>query len=384
MAINIKEIKLEDKCRDFNWILKQYKENKLLILGKPFTDTSFESFRLFIKHTEEIYEDSWDIDIKATAIEGEYKIDIQGVVIHFPEITIKNSSKKEHVITDLIVKVVLYIGGTRLMIHHLEGGRLSISYAEFSSNYFHSHLPGYYNRNGNQSPFYSNFCKGSGHINQFIAELNSEVFNQGNIEPFLIQISGLVIWESLEGGPHRKIRYISIRTITGRKFTISDVAVKAIKHKILEKHREGKIKPVLDFKIENNTYTIVDNENIDVFIVDTVELSSQDLTCILVMEDSTGTYYKYGQAPGYLEVPNTEEEVYIFKGQEIAFRIGEAPTTGDTSSINYFVHPEVRQIIKKEIEYDINISQIRESTIQRYRSEINDATEGIEPDKVVM
>ncbi len=382
----LKKIKLEDKCRDFNWINSKYQEGKLYLGGNKFTATLFDKFRLLIKCTQEIYEDSWDIDLNIRNFNSEedFSVDIKGIVILFKDIEIKNSNNKSHKIKDLFVKVNLYKDGSNLCINDLHGGRTTISYDEWSSNYFHSHLPGYINRNSNDAPpYWSNFCRGSGHINDFIAEINSEGLTKEKIIPFLIQILGLISWESLEGGPHRTISSIRTRTSSGRILNPSNQVSKGLMDLVIKHHRDNNIVPDIEFKLESGKYTIVDNEKFTKFLTETIEFTDTDKARYFGIEAENGVYYAYGQLPGFPQPPNITRK-FIFQGQEIPMVIGNPPNMEELSKKQYVLHPTIRSFIKQEIEYDINIKKIRKSTIDRYSNQNGNATKGIKPNKMAL
>lgn len=382
--MDIEKIKLEDKVRDFNWVNKLFEEGKLFLNGTQFSEPIFEKFRLLIKATQEVYEDSWDLEIGAYGEEG---LNIIGVVILFKDITIKNSKDKEHPIKDLFVRIKLHISGSNLRIEELHGGRTTISYDEWSSGYMHSHLPSR-RPEGTRSnpPYWGSFCRGSGHINDFIAEINSGGgFKEENLTPFLIQILGLVSWESLEGGPHITLDRIKSFPSSGRVFSFNSNAthLHEIKKRLLEQYKVFKRPPDLDFKLESGVYTIIDNEKLEKYILESITLSNQDRICLLSMPALDGRHYAYGQLPGF-RVPPIITKKYIFQGQEVSTIIGNPPDLGEISSNNYILNPQVKEFIKQDLEYDINTKKIRKSTIDRYSSKNGNASRGVKPDKMAL
>lgn len=375
-----KKIKLEDKCRDFLWVKKKFEEDKLFLSTDRFNKGCFEKFRIIIKCVQEIYENKWDLDIEVMS-SGNVKV--KGIIILFNRIDLKNSEGAEHLIENLFVKIHLRKDGTDVKLYHLSGGRTKISYAEWCSNYFHSHLPTGYGARGEGSPYFSSFCTGSGHINEFMADLNSEPISQSRLVPFLLQIIGLVSWESLEGGPHRRIRNIRVNSNSGRLSRPNDRDSKFLMDKILEYHRSNEIIPDIEFKLEDNKYKILDNDRFVKFLEESTTLTEEEKARVLCMQNSEGQYYKYGNVPGYTPAPDTSQDVkFIFQGEEIPFIIGPPPEVGDLSNIHYFIHPNIKKFIKKEIEYDINIKKIRKSTIDRYSGQTDNARESTESNKV--
>lgn len=388
-----KRIKLEDKCRDFNWVKEQFEANKLYISGSKPTKGAFDKFRLAVKTTNEVYENFWDLEINVTelpaggSVEG-FRYDVRGIVVRFPEIIIKNSRNRQHTIHELYVMVQFYVDGTSLRISGLAGGRMKQSYAEYTSNYAHSHLPGGINpndgeRSGN-APYWRSFCRGSGHINDFIAEINSGGLTMEKFTPFLVQILGLVSWESLEGGPHRRIANISIIGNSGRRSNPSNAESEWHLNNIMSHYRSSNITPPIDFAWESNGYTITDNEKFDKFISESIEIPDNQKHRIICMQDNQGNYYKWGSIPEFNAPRTPSRNTYIFQGQELTYEIEPAPSVGAEDQINYFIHPNIKRDIKARLEYDINIKKIRESTINRYSDKIEDATKSPRPDKVAV
>lgn len=379
--MDINKIKLEDKARDFNWINNLFKRENLFINGRNFTEDTFEKFRLLVKSTQEVYEDSWDIEI---AKNGESGINIKGIVILFKDIIIKNSKDKEHSIKDLFVKIELDIYNSNLVIRDIYGGRTTLTYAEWNVGYMHSHLPHVDISSGLIPPFWGRFCRGSGHINDFIAEVNSEGgFKEENLTPFLIQILGFVSWESLEGVPYKHFEHIMPRPSSGRVFSFSKTKIDVIKRNILEYYKARKTPPNIDFKLESGVYTIVDNEKLDKYILETIPFSDRDKSYLISMLASDGTHYTFGQLPGFRTPPDNTNK-YIFQGQEVSIIIGDPPSLGDMSESNYTLNPQVKEYIKQDLEYVVNTKKIRKSTIDRYSSENGNASKGVKSNKMAL
>lgn len=133
--------------------------------------------------------------------------------LRFPEVTIKNSEGKSHLIRGLIYHIDFnydcraYINGSRYMATGIE----------FEKNYLHSHL----------YPV-TNFFKGSqcygmtGLSSLTISKFQTSI-ERGNykdlistIREILLFIPSLVSWESLEGGPHRHLSSLKYQRSTNR------------------------------------------------------------------------------------------------------------------------------------------------------------------------
>ena len=392
-----KKIKLQDKMRNFSWVAQQQSKGRLYINGRKVTDNVFNEFRIFVKTTQEIYENSWDIDIETsmeefstkkssgkTRIERKLVIQIRGLVLYFPRVTITNIERKSHLIKDIFVRIPFFINQReRLGIERIEGGRTTLSYAEYCSHYYHSHLSIYAIgsiSSRSQPPMYSTFCTGSGEINIYQADMNSEGITEARATAYLMQIMTVVGYESIEGTPYRHIRNIMIRDASGRRSNPNKNVADNLYRRTLAHCKDNNIVPCLEFAIENNKYIVKDNSKFDEFLLATVtdEDAKRNILCMI---DETGAYYQYGSTPTR-EQPPTVTNKYIFQGREIQFTVEDIPDEIDDSNIEYFIHPFIKTYIKNQIEYDINKKSIRKSTIDRYSNQSSNARKSVQPNKV--
>ena len=392
-----KKIKLQDKMRNFSWVAQQQSKGRLYINGRKVTGNVFNEFRIFVKTTQEIYENSWDIDIETsmeefstkkssgkTRIERKLVIQIRGLVLYFPRVTITNIERKSHLIKDIFVRIPFFINQReRLGIERIEGGRTTLSYAEYCSHYYHSHLSIYAIgsiSSRSQPPMYSTFCTGSGEINIYQADMNSEGITEARATAYLMQIMTVVGYESIEGTPYRHIRNIMIRDASGRRSNPNKNVADNLYRRTLAHCKDNNIVPCLEFAIENNKYIVKDNSKFDEFLLATVtdEDAKRNILCMI---DETGAYYQYGSTPTR-EQPPTVTNKYIFQGREIQFTVEDIPDEIDDSNIEYFIHPFIKTYIKNQIEYDINKKSIRKSTIDRYSNQSSNARKSVQPNKV--
>ena len=392
-----KKIKLQDKMRNFSWVAQQQSKGRLYINGRKVTGNVFNEFRIFVKTTQEIYENSWDIDIETsmeefstkkssgkTRIERKLVIQIRGLVLYFPRVTITNRERKSHLIKDIFVRIPFFINQReKLGIERIEGGRTTLSYAEYCSHYYHSHLSIYAIgsiSSRSQPPMYSTFCTGSGEINIYQADMNSEGITEARATAYLMQIMTVVGYESIEGTPYRHIRNIMIRDVSGRRSNPNKNVADNLYRRTLAHCKDNNIVPCLEFAIENNKYIVKDNSKFDEFLLATVtdEDAKRNILCMI---DETGAYYQYGSTPTR-EQPPTVTNKYIFQGREIQFTVEDIPDEIDDSNIEYFIHPFIKTYIKNQIEYDINKKSIRKSTIDRYSNQSSNARKSVQPNKV--
>jgi len=188
-------------------------------------ECKMESEELRIEASEFVTNPNTIFDI-AKEVFGESRVDMKIVdektfdlVVYFPEITITNSEGTLHDIKDLYVRFNINIDVHRSAYSCIDlfGRRATISDYEFRSDYGHSHFSG----RGLSS--YSRFCLGS---SEYAMIINSMKFSLKEEDWFLLffSLENYVSWESLEGGPYRRIREISL----GRNFNREQHRVRAL------------------------------------------------------------------------------------------------------------------------------------------------------------
>ena len=255
------ELKLSCKQKDFSFIKQHYDEGKLLIQGRIVNESIFEDLKVLVRYTEDIYTDAWDFHFSYNS-RGE--ISLKGIVLHFPEIEIKNSKGRSHIIKDFFVRASFSAArGTNLTINEVEGGRSTLTYAEYSSDYCHSHLSTRLkeSRTLSSSVYFASFCLGSGSINEILSDINCEGFTEERVQRFLLELYLLVSWESLDGGPYRYIgdirEHFSSTPQSQMYRSPNTQTVEAIVTKVISNCKESKTPLNLNYKFEDNKYGII-------------------------------------------------------------------------------------------------------------------------------
>ena len=388
-----KQIQLNGNIRDVIWVTKQFRKGRIKIYDENhdeniltsvplISETIFNQFKTCVRVINDIYENAWDIafEIKKNS-ENKIFIEIKGIYILFPEINITNRNRKNHLIKDLLVLIQFCnLNNNTLKIFSLKGGRLSLSYAEYQSDYFHSHLSIYKNQivPNISLPLLRNFCTGSGEINIYQSEINGDGFTEERFMRYAMQILSLVSYESIEGVPYRHLEKISVSLQGGHIYYTDATKKTRFKRKVLDYYRDNDIIPKIDIVIDSsNSYSIVDNESLQKFVLDInyTEEEKRDFFCSC----NNNIYYTYGNVPQYSIPPNINTK-FIFRGEEKSFNIEPAPSTTDV--VNYIIHPDLIKYLKEEIEYELNKNKIRQSTIDRYTPKLSDATESIQSNPV--
>lgn len=213
---------------------------------------------------EEIHPDRWSFDIIKS---NEFTINSTAkfrLTIHFPELTITNSNKRSHKISDLYI--CMFFNSNMEHIGGLYGNRGTISYPELCFNYRHSHLRPTSDSNWNS------FCLGDGTTtSQIVNGLAADRWNPTLFRSCLLILYGYSEWESLEGGP-----YIRIAAVNNNSRTAT-----------MDVDDSTKIKYYRNFikTYENFPVTLSTENNINKFKVNITEEFEQFVTRLILTDD---------------------------------------------------------------------------------------------------
>lgn len=377
-----KNIQERDLIRTFPWILKQFKAGRLYLLGGKMSPSLFENFRLIIKKTAEIYDNNWDIDfLVQISMENRKKkitIAIKGIIVHFPDILISNSRKKEHLLKDLFIKLTLQAAVSGIRVHKISGARTTFSRAELLKNYSHSHLHSInvrekieiFNREPSREafPFFDSFCLGSGHINDFLAEYNSS-FKETHFEQVLIQLMRVASWESLEGTPYINFENMSSRSHQNVPFASTTIKAANLFARFLDFQANPASQKPISLSLGPNGYFIKDELEFEETLKATLTTNSSQER-FLCIEGSGGNFYTITSVRESLafDTPIQPIQPFYFAGKERPFMVSDPPKIKEDSIKQFIFHPELKTKVKNEFEYHINQKAIRQSTLDKYES----------------
>lgn len=240
-----------------------------------------------LKHIDEIFPNSWDIyfdselnkdiKVKSRSLDGLRLINadintfkefiLNSVEIHFPEVTIRDSlnTLDGHLIRDLFIRVSIGYNG---LPYEIEGKRNTLSYAEYCSQYLHSHL-----HTGTELNNYGYFCLGDTLLSRCLRDFNEfDIFYNGDIDNveskedfyknynfktnkitnFLLNLITLASHESTAGVPY--IRYANVRVSrSSNRFSLSN---SMNTYRLLERYFRHFIKNNIDFIRKNISINI--------------------------------------------------------------------------------------------------------------------------------
>lgn len=342
---------IRNQLTNFGFYKNLKDSNKLYINGRIVNNKVFEELRTIIKLTNYIYDDNWDIKADVITLNNNKILDIDSIIIYFPEITIKNTGDNQHLIRNLFVKLETNITDDRLIISNILGARGTVSLDEFISSYRHSHLPA----TKNKSFEFSVFCKGSGEINAYLMEFNTSVTEEITLK-LLLQLLAYVSHESIEGSPYIKME--RIRTCyENNEYVINkskiDLLKDAIdKYLIHNKDYKKAIEDIhaLDFRIKQNKIEIINNQKFLLFVKSIIHLSSrkESLFCIETINNNNIVYVSLGT--NKLNTLDSVESDFFFRNERISFKI----ESGSEDKTIITVHPYMIELVKKYIENKIN------------------------------
>jgi hypothetical protein len=280
------------------------------------------------------------------------------VIIHYPEVTIKNSRKQSLDMKDFFVKFGIDINGT--IRQGLSGTKTTYTLAEYSMGYVHSHLHSAsfstWNEKqpGTPKVYFGSFCLGQGEIIDFMQYFNGNK-NQGDLDSYLLMIQTVVSWESLEGGPYQRIENVIPKTNDIPTPSLDDC--KDVLNKIAI---FGQYYPDIDWKYEDGEYKIVDNEKFENLFRNCYSQSMPE--DFIVYKDDTGSYF----VPTKLteeSVKINDVDFLIFKGQKVYLKIeGELKFAGERKP---YINPKIKQYVKHKLEHVCNKIKVREYTLER-------------------
>jgi hypothetical protein len=181
-------------------ILIEQKTNSYIPCGSLASSNS--TIKKMWESLEAIYPGNWDMQ---NELDDEL-LNHYIVYIKFPEIEISNKKDNKHIIKDLYVRIKYIIVDSHVKLLGLDGYRGKMTFEEHSSGYSHSHLP------SSSTDNFQPFCLGTSEMADLKADwaTREDNFDQILFELFLYQLDAYVRWESLDGGPYKRMAEIRV------------------------------------------------------------------------------------------------------------------------------------------------------------------------------
>ena len=287
---------------------------------------------------DDLYSDRWDWDSK------------DRIRIHFPAFTITNSKGERHDIKDLYVELK-YNHSIKVFNGSYKGARGSVTKSELNGAYAHSHLPSISRENVGK---FNSFCLGSSTLSYLLSDLATLDMTPAKLEDIklkfmivLMEIENYLQWESLEGGPYRRMSNINSGTLTllmSRDIRlISEKIVSPIYYDI----NANTYKPQIKFN-HKGLLEVIKNDN---FLV---KVSSYCATAYLTYRDASGKFYSERKDKRE-QLGKINSNNFKFKGKTIFPQLIDDVVEYEESGKD-FAHPKIVDWCKKHIELAINKS----------------------------
>lgn len=302
-------------------------------IEEPIVELSF--FEKIAKLLEEIYPDRWDIVDEFKAIDAFYVGHSKTVLIKFDTLNLTNTYEHKHTVDNLYVALNFRKAGDDKYTFYgtMYGCRETVTYAEYCSNYRHSHI-----RTGKAG--FGDFCVGSGSDMSDLLNGLAVEWNIVRFEALLYQLMDYLAWESLEGVPFAKMN-----AIVERSDRLTNCANAADMQVALQKfiNRELKeAKYILPIKLEKTFRG-----------VDYISINSRDenyllrlakCTPKLVCRQPNGEYTYIESVINNKEIARINEglrtdRVFKFKGKDIIYQI-KLKTEDSEENNNITLYPE--------------------------------------------
>lgn len=332
--IQVKPSELEGLMEEFERLKASIPKSKTLEIYKEYIDTEIDYIK---SELEGYYPGSWDLqfdesvwsrvseilnskyDEKISVIRDSlnslYNDTLITIYIHFPEITITNSRRHTRLIRDLYIRITLnptLASSKRHMSSYFHGWRATKTVNEISCMYGHSHLyPFQIDYNGNE--VFGYFCLGSTEIASNSSILTHS-YNQDSFSLMLQQIKTYVAWESLEGGPYRKMAEV---VGSNRRSVIQyrDNEIQSKYNKFLEKYKDDVPFTVSDIGAISIISISEGKKFHDMVrdIVDSRDLVYEDVSGIQYISNGTEDANRYNTS-------NNTRERFKFRGEPVKFK----------------------------------------------------------------
>tara|TARA_R100001463_G_scaffold23551_2_gene56411 strand:- start:23642 stop:24808 length:1167 start_codon:yes stop_codon:yes gene_type:complete len=207
------------------------------------TQTDMVDMTTIAEIAEEVHPGNWDLGLAEPALAQKlrsyissdaYDGFIQRLIIKFPETTIRNSIGDSATIHDMYIAIMFNADFTEILTPKMFSMRSTVTTKEYASGFFHPHSAAVSKNNNNVSSYFiwRDMCLGGGtELDHLMVSLRNDGVTKKDIFELLVMLHRYVAWESLEGGPYRKLSHVDYPRIGG-----SDRNHNSIKSSILVQH----------------------------------------------------------------------------------------------------------------------------------------------------
>jgi hypothetical protein len=385
---SIRNAKISGNIRKPSWLYDRALKGYFINVSKGDTSAALDftnQLDSMITVLDAIHGENWDFHLeKNISFSKGYLL---YVLIHYKEINITNTDGHHHLIKDLIVSFFIepssfdFISddGVRSKVFplgDLAGGRATLSYAEYFSSYQHSHISSRtVNERDNILRMYS-FCLGAEtEIVDLILGLTTE-YSPEAFELYLLTVTSIVHWESIEGVPYTKITNIKVSSSSARNATdLSKTSCRDYYPNI----RKGIEDFNFNFLFSEGRYKIKNDKVLAKIIHSSVlkKIVRSSYPYILVIKSEeklygyfNGDYKTKEELKEQFKTGSGETPYLLIRDKKIEFNVEPCEIT--IPDINtYSVHPNLIEYVSTELEKELYRKAIRKHTVDRHYQSSN-------------
>jgi hypothetical protein len=228
-----------------------------------------------------------------------------------------------------------------------------------STGYAHSHLVSIKWKELVKSPIsrmsYTQFCLGESDLITF-AQLYNGSGNLGDFESYLYMLQTIVSWESLEGGPHIKMRGTLQKSLDVPNVT--EPQCKEVLERVMYRHSNNH-SCTIDWVIRDNKYIIVDNEKFEDFLRSAY--SCPVGTPITIYKDENGKYFTPTTISDTI-IQSRQQDFIPFRGKKFQLKVeGELKLV---DKHKWYINPKIKQYVKSKFESICNKIETKKYSIE--------------------
>ena len=328
--------------------------------------------------------ENWDFDLKSN---GSYVTNIAlCVVIHYKEVNITNSRNENHVIKDLFVSFIIGQSSFTFVneeeeeecfvfpIKSVSCTRGTLSYAEYFTGYIHSHTNSAQLNNHTNVFSTREFCLGSDtEIADLILGLTTE-YSAELFELFLLTLTSVVSWESIEGVPYRYINAIKFASSNAPN---SSIFRKDDMRETYNTVRLGLNNYNFNFLFSEGMYKIKKDEVFSKILHETsvanvVGERAMRRLFVIKSEDKLLGYVSSNllterEIKNKFLNPDLETPHTLIRDKKIEFNI--EPCAVEAEDINkYHIHPQFIDYAAEHLKQELYKKTIRKHTVDRHHT----------------
>lgn len=292
--------------------------------------------------------------------------------IRFDNLTVTNSENESIVIRDLFFYLDFIYQDERFRVSKMGGNRATFSYNEYAVNYRHSHLENC-ELQGVQPIL--RFCFGEGDLpriqlqfNQTLPNNTEGISREDIFRMLLLNIEPYLSWESLEGGPHKRMSAIFEKASMYNSELLNKMILTEYIYRIFNNQV---LKSLLDCDIvlRSHRYMVSDNKRLNDSLVKIVEtgFSNSEQRRLLFKKGSDNILY--AESRNNRKKINISPYPIMFQQKKFYLTVYNE----DVAQIcdpNYYIHPKLKQWIKTKIENDINYQSLYADITKRFQNKV--------------